>query len=162
MSETINKSSKRPVSEQSEATRPSYDFGEFSMESNQLTVSPALEKEIKDQGFEYRWIDKAKYIQNQGHYRSWQPYKRIQGVSGTMLTTKESLFGNSPEGYVQSGSAILAVRPKEFGDKHRAQLKLKAEKISSSNLAKQRAAELKQEIRNFGGTEKVTEGYEEK
>lgn len=160
MSEQSPKSGKRPVEEKPVA-KFSYDFGEFSLEQNQLTISPALKKEIESQGFEARWLDKATYIKNQGHYRGWQAYKRLP-TSFDTITIKENLEGKSPEGYVQSGTAILGVRPKEFGEKHRAKLKQKADAMSNASLAKKQAAELKEEIRSFQGSERVVEGYEDK
>jgi hypothetical protein len=53
------------------------------------------------------------------HDRAWRPIKQSEcGMIDQSLPN-----GSDVDGYIRRGDLVLAVRPKELGDKHRAVLK---------------------------------------
>lgn len=79
---------------------------------NRLDLPLDLQKKLKDQGLEYRWLD-AKRMADSGnlHQNYWEVY-RVEAGS-------EKPGYVAADGTVRSGTCILGVRSVEMGDAHR-------------------------------------------
>lgn len=120
---------------------------------SQLQVDPDVRKEIEDKGMVMRWINATELQKKHGFHRSgWKPYKR-EGK-----TTPDSIFGGNPEGYICRGDLVLAVKPIEAQDRHRAILEYKANLYKSTN--QEHAKKLRREAAQAGIKMKIMEGYE--
>lgn len=148
MSKTIN--GKKPIS-----SKPTANFDEFDDPfGNPLQLPQAVKDKFKAQGFELRFIN-IKEVNKLGgyHKRAWVPYSKDRFDT---IDLSEFHWGGSPDGKVIRGDLVLAVRPIELGDKHRAYLKQKADRLSQSE--KQSAAELR---KIAAGRAVIHEGYDE-
>lgn len=88
-------------------------------------VPPAIQKELKAKGLEWRWIDSKEYQANGNQHKNyWVPYRRTE-VSSMESDTFEFKGGISADGYIRRKGSVLAVRPKQLGDKHRAMIEEK-------------------------------------
>lgn len=126
---------------------------------NTLTISGELKRELDAAGLEARWVS-AKLLATDpnSHPRGWRPYFRKK----TETTDKPGFhFGNDPDGLVRRGTMVLAVKPKETAENHRAVLKHRAERMSGQAYEKQRAQELRQMAREHNARAKIYEGYDE-
>lgn len=115
------KDGKKPISQKRE--KKPFSYQKMSM----LDVPPELKKELEEQGLECRWINAPKLRGQQGfnkHY--WKPYKVNYDKIGI------DNFFRSPDGYLVRGDVILAARPKDIGDAHKARLKAKADRLKAS------------------------------
>lgn len=124
---------------------------------NQLDIPPKLKKEIEEAGYEYRWINAARLRHNSGFHKNfWTPYE----VDYDKLGLPTFMRGANPSPHLLRGDSVLAVRPKEIGNRHRAQLQQKALRLkaAASNYG---VEEMKQLARESGGSIKVQEGYED-
>lgn len=125
---------------------------------NALGIPPEVAKEIESQGKVHRFIN-AKRLGDMGGYhpQGWVPYRASDTARGNM-DGQALLFGNDPNGYIRRGDCILAVRPKELNEKHKAYLK--RESVRTSNVAKTAAASVREYIRANGLDMRVQEGAE--
>jgi hypothetical protein len=106
------KNGKKPLSER----RPPAVLSEPDFFGNQLVITNEVKAELERKGLEYRFIDYKKYVsEGNQHNRGWKVQK-LESLS----KTESFLFGDSPDGIIRRGSLVLAVRPIEQGDKHRA------------------------------------------
>lgn len=146
---------KKPLSQKPKATPIAMDdiFG------NQLGVEPAILEAIKAKGMDYRFVN-AKQLTDMGGYHphGWRPLK-LSEIECDKINLHSFQFGNDPDKYIRRGDAILAVRPTETGDKHRAYLKQEAER--AKQIQKTHADELRALAKRSGGGMTVHEGYEE-
>jgi hypothetical protein len=69
--------------------------------------------------------------------------------------------GNDPDGTFRRGSLVLATKTKEEAAKHKAFLKLRAERSTVSRHQKDEAEKLKHWAKEAGGGVKILEGYDE-
>lgn len=122
---------------------------------NALTLSPAIKKELAEQGLVGRWVDAKRLYEHQGyHPNGWRPYKRK--TSATMDSV-EFAMGNDPSGIIRRGSCILAVKSDAEVKAHRAALDRKAaQKLGG---IKNSVKELQSMGRSLGA--KIHEGYED-
>lgn len=146
---TVN--GKKPLSKKAPPTPTNLEdiFG------NTLGIDPAVAKEIEAKGLVYRFIS-APQLQKMGGYhpRGWKPYKQDRGT----MDVHSLQFGSDPDGFIRRGELILAVRPKDLNEKHKAVLKQKAARGRETQTT--HANELKEMIRGSVGMQ-VHEGYED-
>lgn len=115
-----------------------------------LDVPEWVKKDCEDKGQEYRWVDAKQMTENGNlHKNHWQIYRRDTAKVGP----EGNAFGLPPDGTVRRGTVVLAVRPIEIGDGHRAYLKQRADRLNSS--VKKQGAELKEMARNAGIGDRV-------
>lgn len=145
---------KKPIAQRGAPTPINMDdiFG------NALGVPPEVVKEIEAAGLVHRFIN-AKRLGDMGGYhpQGWRPYKPTDAARGNM-DGQALLFGNDASGYIRRGDCILAVRPKELNEKHKAYLK--QESLRTSNVTKTAAASARDFIRANGLDMRVLEGAE--
>jgi hypothetical protein len=110
-----------------------------------LDVPEWAKKDCEEKDQEYRWVD-AKQMQENGnmHRNHWQVYRR----DASTVPAGGDAFGLPPDGTVRRGTVVLAVRPKEIGDGHKAMLRQKAERMTSS--VKKQGSDLRREIASSG------------
>jgi hypothetical protein len=134
---------KKPLS--SKPKRASFQEPDFFR--NKLVVAPEVAAEIAEQGLECRWIDYKKYIADDNqHNRGWTVYRRKQDSATAALQ-----FGNNPDGIIRRGNTVLAVRPIEQGDEHRAYIKERNKILKGFKKAKAN------ELREAGGSDLVVD-----
>ncbi len=145
---------KKPISQRSKPVPVNMDdiFG------NALGLDPELVESIASQGLAHRFVNAKKLIEMGGyHAKGWRPYKP-GAAERAKLETQSLLFGSDPDGYVRRGDCILAVRPIELHNKHKAFLK--QEVARTQNTAKNAASQIKDFIRSNGLDMRVQEGAE--
>lgn len=123
--------------------------------TSRLKLPADAEAEAKEKGWELRWVDAQQMFLNGGqHKNGWMPYRRSSAVKDDFGFK----LGNDPEGIIRRQSLLLAWRPIEQGDKHRAFLKARRERMSASFL-KEEARQLRQAAQ--GSSIGVIEGFDE-
>lgn len=152
----MNKNGRQPISKR--PRRNSFVAAD-DVFGNPLTLDDNLKKELADQGLAYRFVD-AKRLYEMGGYhdKGWIPYKRTSKASDS-IGLGEFKFGSDPEGIIRRGSLILAVKTAEQVAKHRAFLRVRADRGADFNHEK--AEELKKFARDKGLGAEVYEGYED-
>jgi hypothetical protein len=117
MSKTV--AGKKPLSQKPKRQGP---LAEPDFFTNKLSLPAETTAAIKAAGMEYRWIDYKKYVADgNSHSRGWQVYRSKPTANQDAFT-----LGANPDGIIRRGSTVLAVRPLEYGEKHRAWLSQKA------------------------------------
>lgn len=129
--------------------------------SDTLGLDPEIKKGLDAKGLSYRWISAPKLQEFNGHHaRGWRPVKLKE--CGTLPSNpQEWMFGSDPEGYIRRGDCILAVRPKELNEKHKAYLKQEADERTRAVSNKAHADELRHLAKEAGVEIKLHEGFEE-
>lgn len=131
-----------------------WDYSEF--ENNRLSLSNELKTQLRDLGLEWRFINKREFTRKGNvHSSQWKPFN----VSDNKVVS--SFQGTTPEGIIERGDLILAVRPKKLGDIYK---KRQLEKNARySDYDKQQAEELRRLARqhDIAGEVRVHEGYED-
>ena len=128
-------------------------FGDISAISGQesmLDLDNDLKMELKNLDLEARFINFKDYKSKGFHSQHWKPYKRQSKPQGGAIYTVDS------EGYTVKGDLILAVKPCDWADTQRKQLKQKADKLHSYSQATE---DFKSSVR--GARHKVVEGFED-
>lgn len=144
---------KKPVSQKPKPSSAMPDFFR-----NKLQLPDDIAAELKARSLEGRWISYTKFV-NEGnsHERGWSIYKaakRPEAADAFQL-------GASPDGIIRRGDSVLAVRPIEQCDKHRAWLRDRANRQNSS-FKRAAAEELRQMARDAHADVSVHEGdYED-
>jgi hypothetical protein len=130
---------------------------------NTLGIDPEMQKIIEAKGFAIRFISASKLESNAGyHNRHWRPLptSKLKEWGYDTLNTLDSFsFGSDPNGFIRRGDLVLAVRPKDLHEKHRAYLKQEAAR--GRGLQKKHAEELKSLVRDAGLDMKIHEGFED-
>jgi len=155
MSQPTIKNGKVPLSrKQSMAPINSEDIFD-----NALGIDPALEALIKQKGFAIRYINSTRYSDMGGsHPARWVPVsmKKLREWGYDTMSVLD--FGSDPDGYIRRAELVLAIRPIELNDKHKAYLKQEADRARVKNLAKSHADKARSE---YGGRGiQVHEGYQ--
>ncbi len=120
-----------------------------------FAVPPEIKAEIKEKGLACRWVNGTSLQKSFGFNKNrWVPFKSEKAKAVT------SMFGGDPEGYVRRGDLILAVKPKELQDKHRAYL---ADKLAGSKgvLKKKTSEDMRQIAEEHGVKAKFDNSYDE-
>lgn len=144
------KDGKKPI-----ATKPTNPSLEGYIPMNALDVPPKLKKQIEAEGYEFRWINAARLRHNSGFHKNfWQPYE----VDYAKLGLPEFMRGTTPNNHLIRGDSVLAVRPVEIGNRHRAQLQRRASRLKAAAGTKG-IQEMKQMAKDSGGSIQVHEGY---
>jgi hypothetical protein len=139
---------KRPLSTKNRPSASTLDdiFG------SPLGLDPGIVKAIEAKGLSYRFVS-VPALQKMGgyHNRGWRPLlmKELGGEYGT-LNQNSLQFGGDPDGYLRRGDLVLAVRPKDMTDKHRAFLRQEALLRSNSVRDKAQAEELRNMAKRAG------------
>lgn len=148
------KNGKKPLSSRGSPTPINMDdiFG------NQLGIDPALAKAIDAEGQAYRFIN-AKRLQDMGgmHQNGWRPYRPSEEARAKM-DAHTLLFGSDPNGFIRRGDCILATRPKELHEKHKAYLRQEANR--GKNVNKVAAQNMRDFVKSNGLDMRVQEGAE--
>lgn len=121
---------------------------------NPLMIDEGLKTELREQNFEWRFINIKQYREMGFHRSYWKPYKRkTQGPN-------DSFFETDPDGYIKRGDLVLAVKPKQHAELHRAKLKML--NALQANPNKVKADEMRALAKDAGIEVKVHEGYTDK
>lgn len=130
---------KKHISQKSEG--PSLNVPDFF--SNRLQVAKEVLDDIKSKGLEHRWVNAVELAANDGHHRrGWQVYKKPEGLQ----STQGFVLGNSHDGTIRRKELVLAVRPKEWGDAHRADIRQRQRRLNQFKEAS--ASELRSMAQN--------------
>lgn len=90
-----------------------------------LSVPAVLTKAFEEAGLASKWVSKAKLASNGGfHPNHWIPY---QISAAQKAEFPKSYIGNIVTEFLERGDLILAVKPIEMQQKHKAELKRKTE-----------------------------------
>jgi hypothetical protein len=109
-----------------------------SFHRNMLDIPPAIAAELKEKGLEGRWINYNEFVKDGNfHRQGWVPFRPEKADSSNGF-----FFGNNPDGIIRRKELVLASRPKEICDAHRAHLKDAAKRKATSK--KTAEAELRQ------------------
>lgn len=120
-----------------------------------------LKPKLAELGFETRFVNKHLLDQVGGyHDRGWKVFKYADFVVDGENYLSDSLEGRNPEGVIQIGYDILAVRPITMGDKHRADISYRT-KLQSGTHQKKAAEGLRESARRQNADVRILEGYEE-
>lgn len=142
---------RKPVSEKVKQAAKSP--GTFS--KTLLDIPANIKAELSAKGLEGRWISFKQYADNYGYHKNnWAVFK-----SDSKTSPDGVLFGNNPDGIIRRGDLVLAARPMEQGDEHRAILAEKARIARGYQKAK--AEELRQMAKDRSVDAEVYEGYED-
>jgi hypothetical protein len=121
-------------------------------------IDPSLKAELEAKGLEWRWISNKEFAEagNQ-HHNYWTPYQTKQTAekSGDILN-----FGTTSDGFIRRKTMVLAARPKQLGDAHRAQLKQKAARLQG-DAERQNKSELEEVASRAGIKAKIDVGYDD-
>ena len=103
----------KPNALKKEPVIPNHDEAIF---DSAFSIPQSVKDEIKALKLATRWINSTQFQKGFGfHKNRWQPFK-----SQSLRASVGDVFGGDPEGYVRRGDLILAVKPKELQDKHKA------------------------------------------
>ncbi len=139
--------------------KPSVDLNPDSVFTNRLMIPKGIQDKADANGWELRWVDAKEMHANGGqHKNGWIPY--IQPKEDAAKDTFGFKFGNDPDGVVRRTSVILAYRPVEQGDKHRAFLKARADKQSGS-FNKTEAEKFRRQAKQDNISVEILEGFDE-
>lgn len=116
---------KKPVLSKPVVSNKGPAYSEFNR--NMLEIPADLSKEMDGKGLEGRWINLKRFTEEGFHKRGWVPFKPEK-----VSETNGFFYGNNPDGFIRRAELVLACRPKELGDQHRADLKQKADRLKSS------------------------------
>lgn len=112
--------------------------------SGRLDVPQCYLDEAAEKGLEVRWVSAKEMKENHGaHKWHWVVYKFESKPSSGIIDASRFAFGIDPEGVVRRGDCVLAVRPIELGDQHRAHLAERRKRYNRFGAAK------KKEFRDF-------------
>lgn len=153
----VNKGGKTPLSEKNAATSSDFAFEE--QEMNLLSLSPEIQADFKKRNLAARWVNSKNYMANGNFHKSgWRAYRvpeEIRGDRGSL----DFNFGMSPEGYIIRNDLLLAFKPAELQEKHRARIQARTASQNGSNSS--RAEEIRESAKLAGVSVKVHEGYDE-
>lgn len=130
---------------------------------NALAVDPQLIKTIEEKGYVHRFINAKRYADMGGaHQARWRPVsmKQLKEWGYDTLSLMEFKEGNDPDGYIRRAELVLAIRPKDLNERHKAYLKQEAEKAKVKNLSKTHAGEARKAFGGRGSGIQVHEGYQ--
>ena len=146
------KGGKKPVESKPKQSLESFNFTDDPF-TNPLRLPEGLRKAFEKEGLEVRFINIKRLNEMHGfHNRGWKPYTK----EFANIEVNEFHWGTSPDGKIIRGDLVLAVRPISLGDKHRAALKQKADRLNLNQ--KKNAAELR---KLAAGRAKIHEGYDD-
>lgn len=113
---------------------------------NPLQLNPEVAQDIASKGLEARFINYKEYTANgNDHGKGWKPY-----MVEKKAESSDALFnGTSVDGTIRRKELILAVRPKEWGDEHRAHLKDLAKRASGKKKELKQRLQGEAEAANF-------------
>ena len=150
------KEGKKPI----QARPTTFDPQADQLFGSMLDIPTPLKAELESQGLEYRWIDAKRAVEGGGfHKNGWTPYHRR--TADTIEGVADFKFGSDPTGLVRRDTVVLAVRPKDKGERHRQFLSDRARRYSVLSHQKAQADQLKQTAKGSGFKTSIHEGYEE-
>ena len=110
---------------------------------NKLSIPAALQQELDDAGYDYRWLNEAVYRQNYNMHKSgWKPYH----VKNKRAMPSEI----DSEGILRRGDLILGVRPKDLSNQHRQKINDANLRQSGKAMQKKKTEEFKQLMKDTG------------
>jgi hypothetical protein len=149
---------RKPVAQKAQTPNPYATYYSQSI----LDVDAKTKAEFAEKGLECRWIDAKEFnLAGNLHKHHWRPYKRqaspADAQSHDILSWS---LGNDPEGFIRRKGLILAVRPIELGDAHRASIAERTERLHSRSL-KKAAEEINETARRAGLKTAVDSEYDD-
>lgn len=129
-----------------------FDGSEFFM--NRLSLADALKDKMRKENLDWRFINASQFRSDGNIHRShWKPYR----LEGADVVT----FGANPEGLINRGDLILAVRSTKITQAHKQFLAKRNAAQKSENAVG--ASELRKMAKAAGVEKeaKIYEGYEE-
>lgn len=152
------KSGKRPISQKNLSSVLNSD----DIFNNPLALDPAMIKVIESKGHSIRFINFKQFINMGGqHQAHWKPIslKTLKEWGYDTIGVDTFISGSDSDGYVRRQDLVLATRPKDINDKHKAYLRQEASRVQ--NLQGRHAQDLREYSRMAGLDAKVEEGYED-
>lgn len=145
---------KKPLSQKRQVQAPQTDVTDLF--GNPLTLDKEVMDALKAKNLAHRFINAAQ-LQSMGGYHQygWRPIKAKDLYAN--MGTSDFMFGIDPEGYIRRGDLILAVRPQEVNEKHKAYLKQANEAVDVNMMQKKQRQAMRQIAREVGEEMKVHE-----
>lgn len=154
------KGGRKPIAQKTQTPNPYAGYYSQSF----MDISDDLRAEIESKGLEMRWIDAKEFMHSGNmHKHHWKPYKRTTAPNQGAAESHDILswtLGNDAEGYIRRRGAVLAVRPKELGDAHRAHIAQKTERLHGRSV-EQAAEGIKETARRGGVKTSVDTNFDE-
>jgi hypothetical protein len=148
---------RKPLSAKTSAKSPLINIDDIF--GNAFALDPNLEKVLRSKNVAWRFVSVSKLQQMGGyHERGWTPVTRAQLKEWGYDTIDTSfLFGGSPDNLFRRGDSVLAVRPAELHEKHKAYLRQQAQR--GREVQSRQAEELRQHVKATGLNATIHEGY---
>jgi hypothetical protein len=130
---------------------------------NALSVDPKLIELLKAKGFSIRFINAKRYSDMGGsHPARWRPIsmKELRSLGYDTMSIIDFKDGSDPDGFIRRAELVLAVRPTDLNEKHKAYLRQEAERARVKNLSKTHADEARQRFGGKGSGIQVHDGYQ--
>lgn len=147
------KEGKKPVSNK---PKPSVGNKFF---RNALELDPRITSYLASKGLDYRFVNAKQMAEKGFHNNYWEVYQPKK--HGMIEGIEEFYWGLSPDGIIKRGDAVLAVRPQEVSQEHKAILREKNDRLSIKSYNRRKAAELRQQAKDSNLEAEIHEGYEE-
>ena len=131
--------------------KPIIESNPFSVsrDSSIYDIPKDIKADLDARGLEARWIDSREYEKDGNQHKNfWVPYRRQAQLASNESDAFEFKSGISADGYVRRRGSILAIRPKQLGDKHRAMIKQKT--LNQAKVAAASQESLRDEARRAG------------
>lgn len=139
------KDGKKHISQKREKQAMSYNQG------SRLDVPEELQKELREQGLVWRWVNAPNLIRDQGFNKNhWKPYKIDYDKLGL------SEFFRRSDGFLTRGDTILAVRPVGMNEAHKEQLAQMANSLKGT-VSNRGQDEINQMMKAAGIKNRVSE-----
>lgn len=126
---------------------------------NPFAIDPDMQRRADEKGLALRFISPARLQQMGGfHERGWRPVKRTE-LGYDNMGAEIQVFGADPNGYIIRQGMLLAARPKELNEAHKALLKQQAAQQSNALVQKRHAQQLRENVARRGVDVRIDEGY---
>lgn len=154
------KDGKLPLSSKSQIG-PRFDNVDFM--SNVLKLPEAFVAQLNKLGFEHRFISSIKLSDMQGHHnRGWKVFHigDFNKEGRDIIELDSYLQGLSPSGSINRAEMVLAIRPTEMCNRHRAHIQRRTD-VQSGDHVKRAAEQMRESAKQSGTRVPITEGYED-
>lgn len=154
---------KLPISEKPVETKTKLgpSFEDDDILGNRLKLPENFVATLKSYGFDVRFINNKKLIEDGGyHKRGWKPFKS-QDFSeiSEELKVNQFLYGKNPDGTILRGDALLAVRPLTMSERHREVIDERTRR--QSKVVTNTAEKLRETARKHNLNSVIKEGYDD-
>ena len=160
--ETIEKQAQSNTKSKSKKPKQGPTFDDVDVFGNAFKLPEKFKENLKEAGFDCRFVNAKKLEQENGyHHRGWKPFRTKDFTEEVYqpLGLGQGVYGENPEGVVQRGDAILAVRPLEMTEKHRARIKERGKR--HKNILDKAERDMGSSPGVRSGNAKIHSGYED-